>query len=148
VFPEMAQLQFKQPEPTPITDPGKSFQFDFTSGDFVLSDGKVVVIDELAALKVWVEKIIRTERFRYRLYARDDGNEYGITLADLIGTVLPSAFVEAELKREIKEALTRHPRIAGVSNLSTIRDDARITISFSLNLSDNQVLAQEVNIVG
>jgi len=148
VFPEMAQLEFKQPEAPKITDPGKSFKFDFTAGDFVLSDGKLVVIDDIEALKVWVEKIIRTERFKFKVYDRNDGNEYGLTLVDLIGTVLPRAFVEAELKREIGEALRRHLRIASVSNLSTERDDNWLKISFQINLTDSQTFRQEVSIVG
>jgi divalent metal cation (Fe/Co/Zn/Cd) transporter len=52
--------------------------------------------------------------------------------------------VEAELKREIKEAVTRHPRIAGISNLVTERDGSWLKISFKINLTDGQTVEQEV----
>ncbi len=143
MFPEMAQLKFKQSK-SPKNTNGKSFRFDFAAGDFILLDGKPVVIDDLEALKIWVEKIIRTEKYKYMIYERVDGNEYGLTLVDLIGSVLPLAFVEAELKREINEAVTSHPRIVSISDLSTERDGSWGKIAFKINLTDGQTIGQEV----
>ncbi len=39
---------------------GKSFLFDFKAGDFVVRDGKLVECDGMDAIKVWIEKILRT----------------------------------------------------------------------------------------
>lgn len=125
---------------------GASFLFDFAAGDFVLVDGKLVPITDKAAVKVWVEKCLRTEKHQYAIYARDDDNEYGVSIEDLIGSVFPRAFIESELKREITEAVTRHPRISSISNLSAVRDGANMMISFTLNLTDGQT--EEVTISG
>ena len=150
MFPEIAQLEFNANATlaSSATDLGTSFQFDFVAGDFVLLDGKVVTVADVAVIKVWVEKCLRTERFMFKIYARDDKNEYGVTLEDLIGSVLPRSFVEAELKREITEAITRHPRIASISNLTTARNDAWLNITFQLNLTDGQTVGQEVTLSG
>ena len=143
MLPEIAQLEFKSQEIT-VADLGKTFKYDFSQGDFVLSDGKLVKVQDLEAIKVWVEKLLRTEKFRFKVYERADQQEYGVTIEDLIGTVLPKSFVDSELKREISEAVTKHPRIASISNLTIEQDDSLAKISFRLNLSDGQAVTQEV----
>ena len=52
----------------------KSYLFDFTTGDFVVRDGKLIECDGISAIKVWIEKILRTEKGRYLIY---DNTEYG-----------------------------------------------------------------------
>ena len=40
----------------------KSYLFDFTTGDFALRDGKLIECDGIESIKVWIEKILRTEK--------------------------------------------------------------------------------------
>ena len=40
----------------------KSYLFDFENGDFVVRDGKLIECDGIDAIKVWIEKIPRTEK--------------------------------------------------------------------------------------
>lgn len=140
VLPEITQLEFNTEASTAnnTTDLGSTYQFDFETGEFVLVDGKLVPVSDVNAIKEWVQKCLRTERFKFKIYARDDKNEYGVTIEDLIGSVLPRAFIESELKREISEALTRHPRISSITDLSVERDGAKTTIAFELILTDGQ----------
>lgn len=42
----------------------KSYMFDFENGDFVVHDGKLIECDSIDAIKVWIEKILRTEKGR------------------------------------------------------------------------------------
>ena len=101
---------------TAVSAMGASFLFDFSKGDFVLENGRVVQADDIT---VWIEKILRTEKKRYKIY---DGTNYGITLEDLIiGTNYNISFTESELKREVEEALTQHPRITGITNFTVTR---------------------------
>lgn len=149
MLPQIAQLEFNlTSESTRVDNLGKSFKYDFLKGDFLLLDGKLVAVEDVQAIKVWVEKVLRTERFRFKIYERADRNEYGVTLEDLIGMVLPRAFVEEELKREITEAVTRHPQIESISDLCTEREDTWLTISFKINLTDGQTVQEEVVISG
>ena len=55
----------------------KSYLFDFDRGDFVVRDGKLIECDGIDAIKVWIEKILRTEKGRYPIY---DNTEYGCHL--------------------------------------------------------------------
>ena len=112
----------------------KSYIFDFENGDFVVRDGKLIECDSIDAIKVWIEKILRTEKGRYPIY---DNTEYGCHLEDLIiGNSYTTEFIEAELKREIEDALKQNPRITSVTNFNIIRNTSAITVTLEVVLND------------
>ena len=112
----------------------KSYLFDFDRGDFVVRDGKLVECDSIDAIKVWIEKILRTENGRYSIYA---DTEYGCHLEDLIiGNSYTVEFIEAELKREIENALKQNSQIKSVTNFQIIRSKHSITVTLEVVLND------------
>ena len=112
----------------------KSYMFDFENGDFVVRDGKMIECDSIDAIKVWIEKILRTEKGRYPIY---DNTEYGCHLEDLIiGNSYTAEFIEAELKREIEDALKQNPRITSVTNFNITRNTNAITVTLEVVLND------------
>lgn len=114
---------------------GKSFLFDFTAGDFIIRDGKLVECKGIDAIKVWIEKILRTEKGRFRIY---NDTDYGCRIEDLlIGSNYPVTFIEAELKREIEDALKQNPNILSVSNFSIERTASGITVSMEVETDDS-----------
>ena len=133
MFPETDELVISE-NPSENTGGTKSFLYDFSKGDFVIRDGKLVPCDSLEAIKVWIEKIIRTEKNRFPIY---DGTEYGCYLEDLIiGNNYTVEFVEAELKREIEEALLQHPKITSIGSFSLHRDKTLLSVTLEVNISD------------
>jgi phage baseplate assembly protein W len=114
---------------------GKSFLFDFTAGDFIIRDGKLVECKGIDAIKVWIEKILRTEKGRFRIY---NDTDYGCRIEDLlVGSNYPVEFIEAELKREIEDALKQNPNILSVSNFSIERTASGITVSMEVEINDS-----------
>ena len=112
----------------------KSYMFDFDSGEFVVRDGKLVECDGIAAIKIWIEKILRTEKGRYPIY---NDTEYGCHLEDLIiGNSYTAEFIEAELKREIEDALKQNLQITSVTNFEITRDTNAITVTLEVVLND------------
>lgn len=113
---------------------GKSFLFDFSKGDFAIKDGKVIETTNIEALKVWIEKVIRTEKFKFKIYKKENVRlEYGITIMDLVvGKKYPEAYVQEEIKREIAEALLKNNLIKSVSDWSLIKDKRTLNISFTV----------------
>ena len=112
----------------------KSYIFDFENGDFVVRDGKLIECDGIDAIKVWIEKILRTEKGRYPIY---DNTEYGCHLEDLIiGNSYTAEFIEAELKREIEDALKQNPQITSVTNFYITRNTNAITVTLEVVLND------------
>ena len=112
----------------------KSYMFDFENGDFVVRDGKLIECNGIDAIKVWIEKIPRTEKGRYPIY---DNTEYGCHLEDLIiGNSYTTKFIEAELKREIEDALNQNPQITSVTNFKITRNKNAITVTLEVVLND------------
>ena len=112
----------------------KSYMFDFENGDFVVRDGKLIECDGIESIKVWIEKILRTEKGRYPIY---DNTEYGCHLEDLIiGNSYTVAFIEAELKREIGDAIKQNTRITSVTNFNITRNTNAITVTLEVVLND------------
>ena len=114
----------------------KSYMFDFENGDFVVRDGKLIECDGIDAIKVWIEKILRTEKGRYSIYS---DTEYGCHLEDLIiGNSYTAEFIEAELKREIEDALKQNPRITSVTNFNITLNTNAITVTLEVVLNDER----------
>ncbi|MGE7838002.1 DUF2634 domain-containing protein [Viridibacillus arvi] len=130
MLPKITELEMNTEEIVEDLPPiGKSFLFDFKKGDFVFLNGKMVEIHGLEVLKQWILKVLKTEKFRFRIY---DNVEYGVTLEDLIGSNLPRAFIEAEIKREVTASLLLHTHIESVDEWSFERDGKWMRIKFTV----------------
>ena len=108
---------------------GKSFLFDFETGEFVIKDGKPVEATGYDALKIWIDKILRTPANKYDVYIKKD--EYGIEdLKELITSDLPYPFIKSEIERLIKETLLKNTAIKSVQNFKFERNKRLLTVSF------------------
>jgi hypothetical protein len=107
---------------------GKELAFDFGSGEFSLDDGKPRVVEGLEALEVWIEKAIRTARYRFPIYSF----EYGCELEDIIGKDIPRAIFESEIKRVITEALIYDDRISDVKDFKFTRGGDWLRVEFTV----------------
>lgn len=131
----------------PVLSLYRCFLYDFEKCDFVFSDGKIVEVTGKEALKVWIEKIIRTEKFKFKVYLKENKDEYGITIMNLLtGKKYPTGFLESELKREIKNALIKSPYIKDVYDFSINSYKYKAHIYFKVLLSDNSSIEQEVKL--
>ena len=64
MLPQIVDLEFNTEEIIKDLPPiGKSFLYDFKKGDFVMKNGKMVVIHGIEVLKQWILKVLKTERF-------------------------------------------------------------------------------------
>ena len=109
----------------------KTFGFDFKSGEFKIKNKNPVVLEGIEALKLWIEKCIRTQLNRYSIYK---GKLYGANIEDLvIGKSYGDGFAESELRREIEEALLRHEDIQSLSDFSVSTNGSLMEVSFTLS---------------
>jgi hypothetical protein len=140
IFPETADLPQSATTDTIKYGFGKSFLFDFNKGDFDLKDGKLQTTEDAAALKVWIEKILRTKRDEYEIYA---GTPYGSRFDDLVvGSTYPPAFVDSELRREVEDALTQNPQIITISDFTVDRAADKCVISFNVILISGLIFGE------
>lgn len=112
---------------------GTTFLFDFKKGDLVYRNGAPIIVEGQKALEIWIEKVIRTERFKFKIY---DDVEYGVTIEDLIGSNLPYAFLDSEMKRELTESILKNPFIENLSEWKFEREGSLWTITFTVETVD------------
>jgi hypothetical protein len=94
---------------------GKSWKFDFETGEFVLTPtGKVIETTDNEAWLEWCKKAIHTGRYRHLAYSRNYGQEF----EDLIGKNLTREAKESEIQRMATECLMTDPRTARVDNFT------------------------------
>lgn len=85
----------------------------FESRTYQLSDTRIEgFVDELEALKQAIYKVLSTEKYEYPIYSFD----YGIAWKELIGE--EAAYVRAEMKRMIEEALQQDDRILEIDGFT------------------------------
>lgn len=108
---------------------GKSFLFDFSKGDFKLDDtGNLISVNDLEALKIWITKILKTDRNKFVVY---EGTNYGIeNLKELITSEFPFEFIKAEIENNVKEVLLQNKSIKSVVNFEFERDKRLLIVRF------------------
>lgn len=117
---------------------GKFFLFDFEQGDFILIGGNVQVIEGEEALNIWIKKILRTEKIKYKIYEIID-NSYGVSLIDYLNSDLPTGFIYANIQSEIDGALTSHPDIISVTGYEFERATRGVKVSFTITTTYGQI---------
>lgn len=145
----MADLLYPTiPVPTAITAStkpityGKELAFDFAAGEFIMEDGRPKVVEGIEALKVWIEKTIRTARYQFPIYTF----QYGCELEEIIGKDIPRAVLESEIRRVIREALIYDNRISDVRDFKFDRGGNWLKVEFSVITFDNNSFRQGVSV--
>lgn len=141
IFPEFEPTELPQTSTVAETY-GKELAFDFQKGDFIMENGSPKIVEGIQALKTWIEKTIRTARYRFPIYTF----QYGCELEDIIGYDLPRAVLESEVQRVIREALVYDNRIEDVRDFIIERGDDWLRITFTVITTLNDVFFQEVNV--
>ncbi|MGB9903036.1 MAG: DUF2634 domain-containing protein [Desulfotomaculales bacterium] len=122
---------------------GKELAFDFAAGEFIMEDGRPKVVEGVDALKVWIEKAIRTARYRFPIYSF----RYGCELEEIIGKDIPRAVLESEIRRVIREALIYDNRISDVRDFKFDRGGDWLKVEFTVITFDNNAFRQGVSVV-
>lgn len=116
-----------------ITSNGKSPQFDFDLGDFVVSDGKVVTVEGFEALKLWIKKILKTEKNKYEIYKTENVEKYGVNLLEIVTSKYPLNYIQAQVQSIVTEALLKNSDIKSVTNFKFVRDKRLLNCTFDIN---------------
>ncbi|MGL4998649.1 MAG: DUF2634 domain-containing protein [Cetobacterium sp.] len=93
----------------------REYAINFTTGEPLLKDGEIIALTGNDALKVWIWKALKTERFKYLAYSDSYGNE----LHDELGTVYSVTLKNQIVFSEIEECLKVNPYITRVHTFST-----------------------------
>jgi hypothetical protein len=126
LFPELTVANLSDEKRLPMY---REWAFDFEKGEFKIKNGKYYLIEGIEALKIWIYKALRTDRYIFNAYS---GN-YGSEIYLLIGLVEDEDILYSELSRYIEEALLVNPYIISVEDFSFshLKPD-KISIKFSV----------------
>lgn len=105
----------------------KEYAWNYDTDDFLLVDGKNVIVTGKAAVKVWIWKALKTPKNTYSAYSTTYGNE----LESLINGGLSSGALLSELERYLKESLLINSYITGISDISISVDGSKSAVSFT-----------------
>lgn len=128
-------------------DLGTTFLFDFDKGEFVIRNGRLVELNDIEALKMWIIKIIKTEKNEYEIYdiyPDEPEYQYGTLTEFAVGKVLTDE-IKIQLQENIEQSVTRHPRVAFLSEWKFEKIKDKLTIYFKVNLIDEQSFEMEVS---
>lgn len=97
---------------------GRTWAFDFETGQFLRHGTAPAVVNELDGLRVWIEKTLRTARGAHPIYSENYGTDFPY---EGIGEPF-SAEAVGVLTTAISEALLVHDRILDVTEFTFTGD--------------------------
>ena len=99
----------------------KEYAIDFKTGEYIKDENNdVKVLEKNEALKVWIFKALKTERFRYN---EVHSNEYGSELETNIGTIYQKSVKDALMINQIRDTLLVNPYISECYNFEISNED-------------------------
>jgi hypothetical protein len=103
--------------------------------DLTLVDGEPQIFEGIEALKLWITKSLKTERYRWLAYSWNYGSEF----ESIVGAQITDNVKQKEINRLIREALIFDNRIKDISNFKITQDDDVINVTFDVltALGDN-----------
>lgn len=139
-FEEVEEIIEYMDDKLTISSKGKSPLFDFSEGEFVFDEyGDIKLISDREAVKLWINKNLRTVINRYEIYYENEVfREFGTNLKEIyFGHKLPHLLRLGELERDIKEALMVHEQIRSVENIILNTEGHTLYIQFTVTLVDD-----------
>jgi len=121
---------------TAVPIAGLSFAFDWENECYFMESGSPVTVYGEAAIKEFIQYIMRVVRGRYAIHPED----FGASPVSLVGTKLPRGAELSELERYIKETIAYCPGIQSVGNVTW--DGEKVLCE--MTLSDNTTTITEV----
>ena len=99
----------------------KEYAIDFKTGEYIKDENNdVKVLEKNEALKVWIFKALKTERFRYTDVHSDN---YGSELETNIGTIYQKSVKDALMINQIRDTLLVNPYILECYNFEISNEE-------------------------
>ena len=124
LYPDLA-VSLSQTSELPLY---KEWAYDFERNCLKTRNGKYYLVEGQEALKIWIYKALKTERYRYPAYPRSFGSE----TYTLIGEGGDREITESEMERYVQEALLVCPYIIGVGEFEFQHEGSRLTAEFTV----------------
>ncbi|WP_302428309.1 DUF2634 domain-containing protein [Fusobacterium varium] len=118
---------------------GKTFLIDFKKGKMLRKNGKLIKTDDERAVRMWLEKVLLTEKYKWNIYKSNGINQYGMTYkANLQGQRFPTPVLYSEFIRELKKTILKNKQIIEIKNIDIQLIKHTLETKFTVVLKDFQ----------
>lgn len=118
---------------------GKTFLIDFKKGKMLRKNGKLIKTDDERAVRMWLEKVLLTEKYKWNIYKSNGINQYGMAYkANLQGQRFPTPVLYSEFIRELKETILKNKQIIEIKNIDIQLIKYTLETKFTVVLKDFQ----------
>ena len=123
-------------------DFGSEISWDFETNQPLVIDGEIQVVEGVDALRVWIEKALRTERYKWPVYTWS----YGAEIERVLETGMTGAALNQSLKQSIVDALIYHPQISQVAGFDFEAKGDLLNVTFEVKTILDDVLEVNLNV--
>lgn len=127
---------FFNDDPPEREGPSRTYRLDFTEHRIRR------FIDDEAALRQAIKKVLNTDRFIFKIY---DGS-YGCEVKQLVSAGVSDEVLNQEAARLIREALLRDDRIKDAHSFTFKKERDALMIDFTVVAFDDKEIKEEVTI--
>ena len=109
----------------------REYAYDFTKGDFKLKNGKTYIVEGNEAIKIWIEKVLLTGRYKHIIFSWMFGSEFE---DKIIGRGYTQGLIKAEAERYTREAINSSlaDYVISMTNFDISFIDSTLTIAFTV----------------
>lgn len=101
--------------------------YDFENNCLLKKAGKYYMVYKDEAIKIWIWKALKTQRYIWQAYTHTYGND----IAKIIGKISNRGIYESEIKRYITECLMVNPYIQELGNFQYTYSES-IVVTFDV----------------
>lgn len=116
---------------------GKTFLIDFQKKKLLKSNGQLIKTDDERAVRMWIEKVLLTEKYKWNIYKSNGPNQYGMKYkAMLLSQRFPTPVLYSEFERELIETMKKNNQIVELKNINILLDKNVLKTNFTVVLKD------------
>lgn len=145
MFPEIDydfEEEEKQETLLESTTIGRTPLFDFSSGSYVIRDGKIVECSQEEAVRQWVGFLVKTAAEKFPVY---DGTDFGTYIENYIG-YKDVGFVASEIKREVEEKAILNRAIKFIEDFEAEKEGSRLHITLTVVMQTGEEVEVETDV--
>ena len=116
---------------------GKTFLIDFQKKKMLKENGKLIKTSDERAVRMWIEKVLLTEKYKWNIYKSNGPNQYGMKYKSmLLGQRFPTPVLYSEFERELIETMKKNNQIVELKNINILLDKNVLKTNFTVVLKD------------
>lgn len=116
---------------------GKTFLIDFQKKKMLKENGKLIKTSDERAVRMWIEKVLLTEKFKWDIYKNNGLRQYGMKYKSmLLGQRFPTPVLYSEFERELIETMKKNNQIVELKNINILLDKNVLKTNFTVVLKD------------